>query len=83
MLDAPEHLVAELIDGTLHTHSRPAPRHATAGAGLLGRLRPAFDRGGDEGPGGWRILYELELHLDAEVLVPDLGSFAGGGEILR
>ena len=74
VLDAPEHLVAELIGGTLYTHPRPAPRHATAGAGLLGRLRPAFDRG-DDGPGGWRILYEPELHLDDEVLVPDLAGW--------
>ena len=74
VLDAPEHLVAELIGGTLHTHPRPTPRHATAGAGLLGRLRPAFDRG-DGGPGGWRILYEPELHLADEVLVPDLAGW--------
>ena len=74
VLDAPEHLVAELIGGALYTHPRPAPRHATAGAGLLGRLRPAFDRG-DDGPGGWRILYEPELHLDDEVLVPDLAGW--------
>lgn len=74
VLDAPEYLVAELIDGTLYTNPRPAPRHATAGAGLLGRLRPAFDRG-DDGPGGWRILYEPELHLDDEILVPDLAGW--------
>ena len=74
VLDAPEHLVAELIGGTLHTHPRPAPRHATAGAGLVGRLGPAFGRG-DNGPGGWRILYEPELHLGGEVLVPDLAGW--------
>ena len=74
VLDAPEHVVAEIIGGTLHTHPRPTPRHATAGAGLVGRLRPAFDRG-DDGPGGWRILYEPELHLDEEVLVPDLAGW--------
>ena len=74
VLDAPEHLVAEIIDGTLYTHPRPAPRHATAGAGLLGRLRPAFDRS-DGGPGGWRTLYEPELHLDDEILVPDLAGW--------
>ena len=75
VLDAPAHLVAELIGGTLHTHPRPAPRHATAGAGLIGRLGPSFSRGGDDGPGGWRILYEPELHLDDEVLVPDLAGW--------
>ena len=74
VLDAPEHVVAELIGGTLHTHPRPAPRHASAGAGLVGKLRPAF-HDGDGGPGGWRILYEPELHLDDEVLVPDLAGW--------
>ena len=72
--DAPAHLVAELIGGTLYTHPRPAPRHATAGARLVGTLGPPFDHG-NAGPGGWRILYEPELHLDAEVLVPDLAGW--------
>ena len=27
VLDAPAHLVAEIINGTLHTHPRPAPTH--------------------------------------------------------
>ena len=74
VLDAPEHLVAELIGGILHTHPRPAPPHATAGAGLMRKLGPAF-HDGDGGPGGWRILYEPELHLDAEVVVPDLAGW--------
>ena len=74
VLDAPEHLVAELIGGTLHTHPRPAPRHASAGAGLVRKLGPAF-HDGDGGPGGWRILYEPELHLTTEVLVPDLAGW--------
>ena len=74
VLDAPEHLVAELIGGTLYTHPRPTPRHATAGARLIGRLGPPFDDG-NGGPGGWRILYEPELHPDAEVLVPDLAGW--------
>ena len=74
VLDAPEHLVAELIDGILHTHPRPAPRHARAGARLISKLGPPFDEG-DGGPGGWRIFYEPELHLDDEVLVPDLAGW--------
>ena len=74
ILDAPEHLVAELIGGMLHTHPRPAPRHASAGAGLMRKLGPAF-HDGSGGPGGWRIFYEPELHLDEEVLVPDLAGW--------
>ena len=74
VLDAPEHVVAEIIGGRLYTHPRPAPRHATAASVLGGRLSPAFHRG-DGGPGGWRILTEPELHLDEELLVPDLAGW--------
>ena len=27
ILDAPENMVAELIEGALHLHPRPSPRH--------------------------------------------------------
>ena len=74
VLDAPEHQVAEIIDGSLYTHPRPAPRHATASSVLGGRLGPPFHRG-DGGPGGWRILNEPELHLGEEILVPDLAGW--------
>ena len=74
VLDAPEHVVAEIIDGTLHTHPRPAPRHALASSVLTGRLGPPFHRG-DGGPGGWWILTEPELHLGEEILVPDLAGW--------
>ena len=33
VLDAPAHLVAEIVDGTLCTHPRPAAPHARAGWG--------------------------------------------------
>ena len=62
VLDAPAHLVAEIIDGTLYTHPRPAPRHATASTRLTIEIGGPFDRGRG-GPGGWRILDEPELHL--------------------
>ena len=31
VLDAPAHVVAEIINGTLHTHPRPASRHVLFG----------------------------------------------------
>ena len=74
VLDAPANLVAEIVNGTLYTHPRPAPRHATASSVLGGRLGPPFHRG-DGGPGGWRILDEPELHLGEEILVPDLAGW--------
>ena len=70
VLDAPANMVAELVGGALHLHPRPAPRHARAGSTLGVELGGPFDRGRD-GPGGWVILYEPELHLAGDVLVPD------------
>ena len=74
VLDAPAHLVAEIINGTLHTQPRPAPAHGEASAGLASELLPAFGRGRG-GPGGWRIHFEPELHLGDEILVPDLAGW--------
>jgi Uma2 family endonuclease len=74
LLNVPEHLVAEILDGELYTSPRPAPRHAAASSGLGGVLHGPFDRGRG-GPGGWRILDEPELHLGRDVLVPDLAGW--------
>ena len=74
VLDAPPHQVAEIIDGTLYTHPRPASRHARSGASLIVEIGGPFDRGRG-GPGGWWILYEPELHLDDEILVPDIAGW--------
>ena len=75
VLDAPEHMVAELIEGALHLHPRPTPRHARSSSSLGGKLMSPFDFGDDSGPGGWWILDEPELHLGADVLVPDLAGW--------
>ncbi len=73
VLEAPPHLVAELVAGTLHTHPRPAPRHAHASSALGAKIGDPFSYGG--GPGGWWILDEPELHLGDDVLVPDLAGW--------
>ena len=47
VLDAPAHLVAEALDGTLHTHPRPAPLHGLATLALgtdLSRARAGLAR---------------------------------------
>lgn len=76
VLETPAHLVAELIAGTLRTHPRPRTRHARASSRLGARLGGPFDEGTD-GPGGWILLDEPELHLgpDPDVLVPDLAGW--------
>ena len=70
VLDAPPHKVAEIIDGTLHMNPRPAPRHAWASSGISSRIGTPYNYG-DSGPGGWWIIFEPELHLGEDILVPD------------
>ncbi|MCU0249717.1 MAG: Uma2 family endonuclease [Vicinamibacterales bacterium] len=66
----PDNLVAEIVNGELHASPRPAPPHARAGAALGRKVGAPYDDG-IGGPGGWWILYEPELHLGGDVLVPD------------
>ena len=74
VLDAPAHRVAEVVDGTLYTHPRPAPPHALASSSLQGDLSNAFQFGRG-GPGGWWIIFEPELHLGEDIVVPDLAGW--------
>jgi len=73
LVQVPDIMVAEIVDGELHASPRPAPRHAHAGS-ALGVLIGGPYHQGRGGPGGWWILYEPELHFARNVLVPD---FAG------
>ena len=73
VLDAPEHRVAEIVDGTLYTQPRPAPPHARASSVLGGKIGNPFDYDAS-GPGGWWIIDEPELHLGEDILVPDLAG---------
>ncbi|MBI4952535.1 MAG: Uma2 family endonuclease [Myxococcales bacterium] len=70
----PAPLVAEIVDGELVAQPRPALRHAHAASSLGGDLFSPFQRGRG-GPGGWVFLFEPELHLGADVLVPDLAGW--------
>jgi Uma2 family endonuclease len=74
VLAAPEHVVAEVIDGDLHLQPRPAKAHTLAATVLGAELVPPFGRGRG-GPGGWVILDEPELHLADDILVPDLAGW--------
>ena len=74
LLDAPPHKVAEVIAGTLHTHPRPAMRHAWASSRLGGRLDGPINPGVGS-PGGWWIVGEPELHLGKDIVVPDLAGW--------
>jgi Uma2 family endonuclease len=74
--NAPDNVVAEILDGQLSLMPRPRPRHAKAATRLAGALRGFYDP--DEGdPGGWVVLIEPELHLGPlpDVIDPDLAGW--------
>ncbi|EQD74094.1 protein containing DUF820 [mine drainage metagenome] len=75
LLALPEHVIGELIGGTLHAQPRPRPRHVLTTSSLGDELGGPFAKGKGGGPGGWWILDEPELHLGADVLVPDLAGW--------
>jgi Uma2 family endonuclease len=77
LLDLPEHVVGEIIDGELYASPRPASPHARASSAIGSDLFGAFDgpSGRTTAPGGWWILDEPELHLGTDVLVPDLAGW--------
>jgi Uma2 family endonuclease len=76
LIELPENLVGEIINGELYTQPRPAAPHANATSVLGMEIGSAFHRGRG-GPGGWWITFEPELHFvrDVEVLVPDLAGW--------
>ena len=77
LLKVPETLVAEILDGELYVTPRPASPHANAASGITGDVRGPFHRepDGPVQPGGWWILVEPELHLGADVVVPDVAGW--------
>ena len=70
----PSDKIGELIGGVLYASPRPSLSHGWAASELLGELRNPFGRGSG-GPGGWRFIYEPELHLGDDVLVPDIAGW--------
>ncbi len=80
LLKVPDTMVAEILDGELYATPRPASPHALAasavGSDVFGRFHGAPD--GPDAPGGWWILFEPELHIGADVVVPDVAGWRRG-----
>jgi Uma2 family endonuclease len=70
LLQVPDHLVAEIVEGELFTSPRPTGTHERAAGAIYSRLRFLLDEIDD--PGGWWICFEVELHLGGDALVPDV-----------
>lgn len=70
----PPNMVGEIVHGVLYANPRPALPHAAAASAIGEELGPPFKRG-KGGPGGWVILFEPELHLGEDIIVPDLAGW--------
>jgi len=64
----------ELVAGELIQKAAPSGEHGDAQAGIVGAVRPPFQRKpGGGGPGGWWIATEVEVLLNTgEVVRPDV-----------
>lgn len=72
-----EDVRAEVLGGVVETQPAPLPRHSKA-QGSLRRFvgGPFDDDDGVGGPGGWWILLEVDVELEAhEVVRPDLAGW--------
>jgi Uma2 family endonuclease len=74
VLNAPEHKVAEIIDGVLYLSPRPAGEHGLATTELATELNTGL-RKARGGPDGWWFIVEPELHFDQDILVPDIAGW--------
>jgi Uma2 family endonuclease len=74
VLNAPEHKVAEILDGELFLSPMLAPRDCVVHSRLLGTLGRPFEDG-RSGPGDWWILSKPEIHVGEHVVVPDIGGW--------
>lgn len=80
LMEAPDHMIAEILDGALHLSPRPTAAHALALSHVTMDVGQPFGRGRG-GPGGWWILAEPELwlgpptRLRETVAVPDVAGW--------
>jgi Uma2 family endonuclease len=73
-INAPFHWVGEIVEGSLYVSPPLDSPHGRATSRLGMLLGTSFDLG-EGGPGGWVILFEPELHLGTDMLVPDLAGW--------
>lgn len=70
LVAVPDRLIAEILDGDLHVSPHPSTGHCLAQSRLVGIVGSFGDP-----VGGWWILFQPEIHLDDDVLVPDVAGW--------
>jgi Uma2 family endonuclease len=73
LVELPEDLTGQIIDGTLVVEPTPPSEHQFASNALHLILGSYFQLGSV--PGGWRLHTGLEVHLGPDVLQPDLAGW--------
>ncbi len=70
----PEQRFHELLGGEIVKKATPSAEHGDAQAGVVGAIRPPYQRrAGGGGPGGWWIATEVEVLLpSSQVVRPDV-----------
>lgn len=77
ILQLPSNVRGEILLGELVVSPRPSPIHQKAMAEMTIGL--GSKRGGGEGSGeGWIFLTEPELHLEDQIVVPDIAAWRVG-----
>ena len=76
LISLPDLLTGEILNGQLYAHPRPSGKHILVASNIGAEFHGPYQRGKD-GPGGWWILQEPEVHftLDTEVAVPDIAGW--------
>lgn len=74
LVDLPDRLMGEIVDGQLIVSPRPGAQHARTSSRLGVALGGPFDLGVG-GPGGWVILDEPRIRFGHDVRVPDLAGW--------
>ena len=75
ILDAPEGMVAEIINGELVLQPRPGPKHLLSELSLASDLEQHFRKLRSK-PGGWIILSEPEIHFsESDIYDPDIAGW--------
>jgi Uma2 family endonuclease len=75
LLDVPEHLTGEIVEGELVVHPRPGTPHTVVASDLGMLLGGTFRFGSGGGPGGWVILAEPGIVFGNDIRAPDLAGW--------
>ncbi len=70
----PDDVLGQIVDGELYASPRPATPHTFTASAMGMDVGSLFQRGRG-GPGGWWMLFKSELHLGADIVVPDLAGW--------